>query len=401
MRVLALTNLYPNPFQPHLAPFNRHKLRRLGERHPVRVVSPIAWTDELAARRRGVAPLPPGRRVTFDGLSVDHPRYFFTPRVARDWYGHFYLTSARRTLQRVAAEFRPDIIFAPWAYPDGWAAVRFARGLAVPAVVQVLGSDVLLLDQFPGRKRRTLEALRSADGVVAVSEDLARHLVANGVQRDRIRVIYDAADPTVFYPGRREEASQRVGVARCDPVVLFIGNLVPVKAVDVLIDAVARLADERFPVSLIVIGQGPLRSALEKQAAERGVGGRVHFTGAMPQSELPDWYRAADVFVLPSRSEGVPNVLLEATACGTPWVASRVGGIPEIAHPESSRLVPPNSPADLARAIRESLALRIGSASPCNVRSPETAVDELEQFLAQIAAIKADAPQTDAAGAPR
>jgi glycosyltransferase involved in cell wall biosynthesis len=71
--------------------------------------------------------------------------------------------------------------------------------------------------------------------------------------------------------------------------------------------------------------------------------------------ELPAYYQAADLFVLPSRSEGVPNVLLEASACGTPWIASNVGGIPEIAHLGASRLVPPGDVAALRQAIREML----------------------------------------------
>src|SRR5262245_57158676 len=124
MRILALTEVYPNPYAPHRAPFNRHKLRLLGERHSVHVIAPIAWTDELAARRRGAKPLPAGRRVEFDGLTVDHPRYYFTPRICRGWYGHFFQASVEPTFRRVADEFRPDVVFSPWAYPDGWAAVR-------------------------------------------------------------------------------------------------------------------------------------------------------------------------------------------------------------------------------------------------------------------------------------
>jgi glycosyltransferase involved in cell wall biosynthesis len=382
MRILALTNLYPNPYQPHRAPFNRHQLRLLAARHAVRVISPIAWTDELAARRRGMAPLRRDRPTSCDGLTVDHPRYFFTPRVGRGWYGHFYLASVWRTFRRVAAEFRPDLVFAPWAYPDGWAAVQLARRLGRPAVLQVHGSDVLQLGRFPARRRRTVAATRAADGVVAVSEDLASHLTAFGVAPERIRVIYDGVDRSLFCPGSQADARTRVGLAAGEPVVLFIGNLVPVKAVDVLIEACARLAAEKSPVRLVVIGQGPLRSDLEALARTRGIGGRVRFLGALPQSSLPDWYRAADVFALPSHSEGVPNVLLEASAAGTPWVASAVGGIPEIARLGRSRLAPPNAPAAVARAIRETLA---GPELPPSTgpRSRQEAVLELEQFLWQ------------------
>ncbi|HUR54054.1 MAG TPA: glycosyltransferase, partial [Gemmataceae bacterium] len=132
---------------------------------------------------------------------------------------------------------------------------------------------------------------------------------------------------------------------------------------------------------LVLIGQGPQRAALESLARELGVAGKVWFAGPMPQAELPRWYRAADVFVLPSHSEGVPNVLLEASACGTPWVASRVGGIPEIAHLGVSRLVPPDSPPELAAAIAGVLAVR-PAARPAGPKPREEAVAELIDWLA-------------------
>jgi glycosyltransferase involved in cell wall biosynthesis len=97
---------------------------------------------------------------------------------------------------------------------------------------------------------------------------------------------------------------------------------------------------------------------------------------------LADWYRAADLFVLPSRSEGVPNVLLEASACGCPWVASRVGGISEIAHLGQSRLVPPDDPHALAAAIRDSLGRPPGTLVP--PRGWDATVDEMEQLLRQV-----------------
>lgn len=384
MRVLALTNLYPNPYQPHRATFNRHQFRLLNDRHPVRVIAPIAWTDELKARWAGQPPLPPGRRVTHDGLTVDHPRYLFPPKVGRHWYGHFFRAAVGPAFRRAVDEFRPDLVFAPWAYPDGWAAGRLARKAGLPVVLQCHGSDVLLLDQHPSRKRRTVEAVTAADGVVAVSRDIADRLIRLGVPADRVRVIIDGVDQRVFHPGSQTEARRVVGLPDDGPpVLLFIGNLVDVKAIDVLLEACGVLHRENFPVRAVVVGGGPLRAKLEQQAAALGLAERVRFTGPLPQHTLPDWYRAADLFVLPSHSEGVPNVLLEASACGTPWVASRVGGISEIAHLGISRLVPPNTPAELAAAIRESLTAPPQTPPP-GPKAREQAVDELIAFLTEV-----------------
>lgn len=388
MRILALTNLYPNPLQPHRAPFNRHWLRLLAMRHAVRVISPIAWTDEAIARRRGSPPLPRSRQVELDGLIVDHPRFWFTPRFGRRWYGHFYRASVRRTFERVVDELRPELIYAPWAYPDGWAAVRLAAERGLPVVLQVHGSDVLLLDDCPARKGGTIEAIRGADGIVAVSHHIAGRLRSLGTDPERVRVIHDGVDPAVFHPGSKREARAKLGLADDTPALLFIGNLVPVKGIAVLIEAIAQLKDEEPCLRLHIVGQGPLRADLERRARQAGLGDRVSFTGALPQTQLPDWYRAADCLVLPSHSEGVPNVLLEASACGTPWVASDVGGIPEIAVDGRCRLVAPNAPSALARAIRDTLAAPPrGAAPPPKLRTD--AVAELESFLEAVLARRA------------
>lgn len=387
MRILGLTNLYPNPWQPHRAPFNRHQFRLLGEQFPVRVIAPVAWTDELAARRRGGPVLPPGRRATHDGLPVEHPRYYFPPRVLRGWYGHCYRESVRAAFRRAVEEFRPDVVHAPWAYPDGWAAVQLGHAAGLPVVVQVHGSDVRLLDRFPGRRRRTEEALRAADGVIAVSQDLADTVVRTGVDPDRVLVVYDGIDPDVFHPGSRLAARNRLGLEPHGKRLLFIGNFYPVKGVDVLLQACHRLRQRGLAFEVDLVGQGPQGDALRALVRRLGLEGTVGFRGSMPQAELADWYRAADVFVLPSHSEGVPNVLLEAMACHTPYVATNVGGIPEIHVPEVGRLVPPNDPAGLAEVLAEELAgpARDPHRWPAPRRRTE-AVAEVAGFLESVVA---------------
>ncbi|MBX6311522.1 MAG: glycosyltransferase [Isosphaeraceae bacterium] len=384
MRILVLTNLYPNPYQPDRATFNRQQVRLLAARHPVAVIAPILWTDELAARRRGAARLPADRRATCDGIAVEHPRYVYPPKVLRDRYGHFFRGSVRRAFERALAEFRPELVFSPWAYPDGWAAVELGHRAGLPVVIKLHGSDILSLGTYPRRWRRTVEALRRADGIVAVSRDLANRAIDLGVDPSRVRVVYDGIDTSLFHPGPVAEARARLGLeAGGAAVLLFIGNLVPVKGVDILVEACAQMAaaGERF--LCCVIGQGPLRDRLERQIACLGLEGRVRLLGPRPHDQLPDWYRAADLFVLPSRSEGVPVVLLEAAACSTPFVASRVGGIPEIAHLAPSRLVPPGDAGRLAEGIREALAgpLRPSTGAAAALRSHAEATAELEDLF--------------------
>lgn len=366
MRILAITNLYPNPLEPHRGTFNRQQFRALAERHAVRVIAPISWTDERAARRKGgpAAAMPADRHADVDGLRVDHPRYWFTPRVLRSRYGHFFRRSIRPAFDRAVAEFRPDLVLAAWAYPDGWAAVELGHRAGLPVVVKVHGSDILTLPQVPGRGPRTAEAMRNADGVIAVSRDLADKVVAMGADPARVWVVYDGIDSGRFNPGPKQEARRKLNMPGDESVMLFVGNLVPVKGVETLIDACAELARAGRRFRCYLVGQGPLRDTLRAQAERLGLAERVTFVGPVMHAELPDWFRAADVFILPSRSEGVPCVLLEAAACLTPFVASRVGGIPEIAHLNTGRLVEPGRPGELADAVTEVLSTAAADSRP-------------------------------------
>ncbi|HXD86138.1 MAG TPA: glycosyltransferase [Urbifossiella sp.] len=356
MRILTVTNLYPNPFQPQRATFNREQVKALAREHDVSVISPIAWTDELAARRRGAAALPRNRMMEWDGVPVKYPRSLFTPRILRRLYGHFYYLSVRKTLLREIESFRPDVLYVSWAYPDGWAAVKIGRRAKLPVVLAVLGSDIRLLAPGSGRMKGTVHALRRADRVVAVSRDLANKVVELGAESSRVHLVYTGVDKDRFCPGDRRAARKRLGLHETRTALLFVGNLYPVKGPDILLEACTALARQGIPFDLHIVGDGKLRGKLEQQARLGGIEHSVRFHGSIPHDQLPDWFRAADLLVLPSRSEGVPNVLLEAASCGIPFVASDVGGVAEVAHLGASRLVPPENPAALAEAIAAQIA---------------------------------------------
>jgi len=351
VRILAVTNLYPNPRQPHRAPFNRRQFAALALEHEVRVIAPIAWTSRLnsAVDARSSTP----RRRVSDGMTIEHPEFLFTPRVLRGLYGHFYARSIRACFHRSVREFAPDIVLASWAYPDGWAAVQLAREAALPVAIKVHGSDLLSPHPGSARFQRTVEALQRADAVIAVGRHLRDHALSMGADPARVHIVRSGLDTDLFRPGPSAEARSRLKIITSDPVLFFAGNLVPVKGLDVLIEALGELAATGSSFQCTCAGSGPLRAALQRQAESRGLGSRVHFIGALPQEQLADWYRAADLVILPSRSEGVPNVLLEAAACGRPMIASRVGGVPEICNPAG--LVPPGDPTALAQRIREFL----------------------------------------------
>lgn len=382
MRVLAMTSLFPNPYQPNMWSPNRQQLRWLAERVTVDVIAPLPWTTERTGRKRDGNLLAQGRKRQLDNLTVDHPRYWFPPGILRGSYGRYYRWSVKKTFARHVSEFKPDVVFTQWAYPDGWAAVKLGHASGLPVVLQVLGSDVLLLDEHPARKPGTLEALKEADGVWAVSQDLARALKRLEVNPERIRVIYDGVDSHAFHPGDQQDARRKLRLDPNGKIILYVGNLVPVKALDKLLLACEQLKSEGAEFHTAIIGQGELSQTLEKQRAGLSCRDQIKLYGSMPQETLPDWYRAADVFVLPSYSEGVPNVLLEASACGLPYVASNVGGIPEIAQRGNGTLVPSGDVPALATAIQRSLSQPKPTAIPARTRAE--CINDFLTFLTEV-----------------
>jgi glycosyltransferase involved in cell wall biosynthesis len=217
------------------------------------------------------------------------------------------------------------------------------------------GSDVLLLGRHRARRRAIWNVLRESDSVVAVSEDLAECVCRGGISAEKVHVVRRGVNRELFQPGDRSAARQRLGIATDRPTLIAVGRLVPVKGFSVLIEACRQLHEQRIPIACYILGSGPLEKALHEQIRRHRLEDVVYLAGGQTQAALANWYRAADLTVLSSLSEGVPNVLLESIASGTPFVATRVGGLPEIADPRAHRLVPPNHPAALAEAIADRL----------------------------------------------
>lgn len=352
-RLLLIANDFPNPYEPTKGVFNERMARALAADHEIRVLAPVSWVDEVSARLRGQAVARCVRPR--HGVSIRYPRYYYTPRLLRRFYATFLWWSLRKTVRHLLAKRPPDAVLGYWAHPDGAVALRAAREAGVPGVIIVGGSDVLLLTRSNGRRRCILRVLNEADAVVAVSRHLKGKLIELGIPAAKVHVVLRGVDDAVFCPGDRGAARRKLGISENQRVLLWVGRMVPVKGVDVLLTACGRLHLQGFRFALYLIGEGPSQSALQAQTRALGLAEDVKFLGAVDHERLADWYRAANLTVLPSRSEGVPNVLRESLACGTPFVASRVGGIPEIANAANSRLVEPDNPERLADAIREAL----------------------------------------------
>ncbi|MEW5983885.1 MAG: glycosyltransferase [Acidobacteriota bacterium] len=349
MRILFVTNNFPNPQEPTRGMFNAQTSRALARTHEVVVVAPTSWRD--AWRSRGRRPAVP-RLEYREGAEVHHPLYWYPPGIFRAAYEWCFWQSVRRTVRTLLLRFRPEVVLGFWIHPDGGTAVRIARDCNVPGVVMAGGSDVLVLGRNPIRRRVIAGVLRRADAVVSVSHHLKGAIEALGVPGGRVHVVDNGVDPGLFFPADRAMARRRLNLDGSAPMFLWVGRMVPVKGLDVLLDGFATAVSGLPSPRLCLAGDGPLRDALARRVVGLGIADRVRFIGNVANNELPDWYRAADVTVLPSWSEGSPNVLLESIACGTPFMASAVGGVPEIADADLDVLVPPGDVNAWAAAIR-------------------------------------------------
>jgi glycosyltransferase involved in cell wall biosynthesis len=285
---------------------------------------------------------------------VLHPRFALIPKFGMSSAPLLMYASLRNFVAKVLrARFRFDLIDAHYFYPDGVAAVLLGRSLGRPVVITARGTDVNLITEYGVPRRLIRWAAAQAAGLVTVSEALRGRLVELGVPGSRIRVLRNGVDLDLFAPRDRAAARRELGLAPTGSVVASVGALIPLKGHDLVIRAAAAIPELR----LVIVGEGPEAIALQRLAEQLGSRERVRFIGPMPQERLARVYNAADALVLASSREGLPNVVLEALACGTPVVASAVGGMPEVVSTGiAGRLLRERTPEAIAAALRDLLA---------------------------------------------
>lgn len=303
----------------------------------IRRLNPAAFTPVLFAAKGGEL-LP----------AVRNARVYSGPPGANVL---FSLPSLWRALRRE----RPTVV---WCVNQGIASFfgrLFARLLRTPVImISLHGADTITaaMDRYNAWLTR-----RFIDRVVVVNRQYVQQLKKQRLPEEKITVLYNGVDETLFSPAapERRQALKRelLGIDPQRPVIGTVANLRPIKALDVLIRAAARLRQTHPDALFIIIGEGRQRPALEQLCADYDVAGNVRLLGT--RSDVPELMRAFDIYALTSDYEGCPNTILEAMASGLPVVATRVGGVPELLPPEAGILVPPRDETALAGALRRLL----------------------------------------------
>jgi teichuronic acid biosynthesis glycosyltransferase TuaC len=347
MRVLVVTSQFPIPGDLQRGRAIHQTVLELARMATVAVISPVAaYPLRLRPQSYIYHAAPEGLEA---GVPTKYVTFPVLPLVSRPFNGWL----CGRALQSEVEDARPDVVLAYWLYPDAYGALAVTRRLKIPLVAGARGSDLRTRD--PLSRFMTRKVVRQADRLLVVSRDLKRiAIVRDGASADRVSVVPNGCDSSIFRLRDRFAARNELGIPSEASLVLYVGRLVAEKGLRELLEAMAILRRSGETLRLAIVGDGPMRAEIE-QRAHATESGCIAVLGAMEPLAVSSWMAAADVVVLPSYSEGHPNVLVEALACGRPFVATPVGGIVEIADESCSILVPARDPATLARGILEAV----------------------------------------------
>lgn len=324
--LLFISNLYPNACEPNMASFNRQQVQALSNYFDIDVIAPVSWQVKLKNR-----PFPFHGKL--ESVNSCHPTYFYTPGSLRSLYGYFFSKSIQSCVNRLIGEKSYHAIYGSWLYPDGWACAKLAKRLGVPLFLKVHGTDVNQLEPGATVTERSLWAVEQAQAVFCVSQALKERLIELGASAEKLHVVYNGVNTSIFYPVPQADVRKQLGVGLDEKLILYVGNLKETKGLGELgaafqqVRSRAELAGSR----LIVVGQGAYAAKFQSELERLGVLPKVSFLGSLPLDQVAAWMNATDLLCLPSYMEGVPNVILEAMSCETPVVATSVGGIPELA----------------------------------------------------------------------
>jgi glycogen(starch) synthase len=311
-------------------------------------------------RRQGLEPVvvtsplfppkdPPAQLDEYEGVRYYRTNHVRPPASAKSKLASYAVRIAmairyRRAVLKIARRERPDVLHAHSSYANAYAALPAARELGLPLVYEVrtlwgesaVVEDGLRPDSWKHRLiwRLELGAMRRASMVVPISGGIREELISRGIPSEKLEIVPNGVDSSRFVPGPRDQArAQSIGLGDCF-IIGFLGSIRRLEGLSTLLEAFRICAAQRQGIGLVIVGDGPERSALETQARQLGLA-KVVFTGNVPHSEVSSWYSIMDLLVYP-RMQAVINERvtplkpLEAMALGKVCIGSNVGGLTEL-----------------------------------------------------------------------
>ncbi len=355
-RILALSYLFPNRAYPNFGIFVLNRLKAVQKYCNITVIAPIPKFPFMEGfeRFRGYSRIP--TRDIIQGLNVAHPRFPVIPRFIKWWDSFAYWAVVAPLAHRLRNQV--DLVDVHWVYPDILAAFMISKLYKKKFIITVRGVEALHINENRFRKKIIDFLLLRADHVIALSQHLRSLIETIGVPTRKISIILNGTDNHHFQLMDQNQCREQLGLPKGIPIIVSVGSLLLSKGHDLLINAVSKLSDQ-YNVELYIIGgtgsEGDDRAAIERLMNSLALS-NVHLVGRRPHEELALWYNAADLFCLASRSEGCPNVVMEALACGTPVVVTNVGAIVDIVEKEEEgHIVEAGKIDELEMALRKGL----------------------------------------------
>ncbi|MCC7430932.1 glycosyltransferase [bacterium] len=346
MKILFLTEHFPSEDEPDASPVSYFAATNLSKTNKVYVVHANFISSGKAPEIKV--------EVYNKNFEVIRLPIALPPKGDRLWLRSILLKIALNyALEKLEYLKTVDVIFARMATTPGFAGVRLGKQLKIPALIWAAGSDIHTYPKIPVLRRFNKYALKNAQGITCNSEFLAKETEKLGIPKEKIRVVNTGIDKTIFFPQSKTETRKLLNLPQNKKIVLFAGHLIPIKGIDVLLNAWKIFLEKEPDSQLVLCGNSELLGDYRKLTKGLEISKNVMFRPSIAHSEMRNWFGACDVFVLPSRNEGFPAVLMEAMSCGRPVVASKVGGIPEIvSSDEVGILVEPENIAELVKALQ-------------------------------------------------
>lgn len=351
LRVLSLSTLYPNDHTPNFGVFVERQMQAVMQRGDVDLVmvNPLGLPPfPLSLHPRYVPLRAIAAQEQRGGVTVLHPRFLLLPGIGGRFNAGAVTRAVLALARRLHGEAPFDLVDAQFFHPDGAAAVRIGAALGLPVSIKARGADIHHWGKAPRTAAQVLDAGLKAQGLLAVAGGIADDMAALGIPRGKITLHRTGLDRTVFRPHDRAEARAALGLPLDRPLLACVGALIARKGQAIAIEALAQVPG----AELLLAGAGPDEAALRARAEALGLTARVHFLGAVPHGDLPRLLSAADLFVLPTASEGLANAWVEALACGTPVVTTPIPGAHELLTDPAWGRMADRSSAAFAAAIR-------------------------------------------------
>ena len=331
--------------------FVYQRLKALAQLEELEVCSPVPWFPVLKKYTCS------DTAQDWQGLSVHRPGFFYLPAMMKNFDAQFYAKGLKNWLQQYCEKSMPNLLDAPFIWPDGVGVALLAKELGIPYSITLRGKIYECL-KVPSQTRQCAEALKGAAAVISVSSRMVDEALKLGAAKERLHVISNGVNLEHFALRDKQECRAQLGLPAGRRLIVTVAHLGHRKGHHEMIKALVGLPED---VHLVIVGgaaQGGTVEQLKGIARDNGVDDRLILPGPQPYAKIPLYFSAADVSVLASYREGCPNAILEALASGTPVVATDVGAVPDILPDSVGRIVPPEQVEPLRDAVADVLDKR-------------------------------------------